>query len=156
MAAVGRMRQTTEAEIVTRYLDRAKKSGQAAALTDFKLIELDEARARNSETRKSDEAGRLRAATPEGSRTIVLDERGKALTSRKLAETIADWRDSGAVSVALLIGGPDGHDKQMRTDADLVLSLGTLTMPHILARAVLSEQLYRVTTILTGHPYHRD
>ena len=90
-----------------------------------------------------------------GARRIVLDERGKTLTSEKFAERLASWRDEGAPAAALLIGGPDGHGTTARHGADLILSFGAMTWPHQLVRAMVAEQLYRAVTILTGHPYHR-
>ncbi|GAC1655971.1 MAG: 23S rRNA (pseudouridine(1915)-N(3))-methyltransferase RlmH [Acidobacteriaceae bacterium] len=85
---------------------------------------------------------------------IVLDPRGKALTSEGFASHLAGLRDSGAQSVILAIGPADGWSAEARTRASFVLSLGLLTLPHELARAVLAEQIYRALTILAGHPYH--
>lgn len=155
MIAVGRMRRTAEAEIVSRYLDRAEKTGRAIGLSGFTLMEIDESRAAEADLRKVQEAERLLAASTQPGRRIVLDETGKALTSEQLADMIGRWRDDGAASASLFLGGPDGHAPAMRDEADLVLNLGRITLPHLLARAVAAEQLYRIATILSGHPYHR-
>jgi 23S rRNA (pseudouridine1915-N3)-methyltransferase len=72
-----------------------------------------------------------------------------------LAQRIAAWRDEGRDRLVCVIGGPDGLDPRVRNAADLVLAFGSLTLPHQLVRALVVEQLYRVLTILAGHPYHR-
>jgi 23S rRNA (pseudouridine1915-N3)-methyltransferase len=86
---------------------------------------------------------------------VAFDERGKSLTSEAFAQRIAAWRDDGKGSVCFVIGGPDGLDEHVRSAAGLVLSFGSLTLPHQLARALAVEQMYRALTILAGHPYHR-
>lgn len=86
---------------------------------------------------------------------VVLDERGAALPSEALAEKLRAWRDDGVREVQFLIGASDGHAAGTRADADLLLSFGPATFPHLLVRAMLAEQLYRAVTILAGHPYHR-
>lgn len=87
---------------------------------------------------------------------VVLDERGRSLTSRDFATRIGAWRDDGAGEIVFVIGGADGHDEAVRTRADLLLSLGSMTWPHQMVRVLLAEQLYRAQQILAGHPYHRD
>jgi len=87
---------------------------------------------------------------------VVLDERGKALKSTELAEKLEAWRDDGKREARFLIGAADGHDDQERRDADLLLSFGPATWPHLLVRAMLAEQLFRATSILANHPYHRE
>jgi 23S rRNA (pseudouridine1915-N3)-methyltransferase len=89
-------------------------------------------------------------------RTIALDEGGDPLTSIALARLLGAWRDDGVRETRFLIGAADGLTAAERTSADRTLSFGTLTWPHLLVRAMLAEQLYRATTILAGHPYHRD
>ena len=91
-----------------------------------------------------------------GAVTIVLDERGKALSSTDLAKKLEAWRDGGKREVRFLIGAADGHDEEQRQSADLLLSFGAATWPHMLARAMLAEQLFRATSILANHPYHRE
>lgn len=88
--------------------------------------------------------------------TVVLDERGKSLSSIDFARTLERWRDDGKREVRFLIGAADGHDAADRADADLLLSFGAATWPHLLARAMLAEQLFRATSILANHPYHRE
>jgi 23S rRNA (pseudouridine1915-N3)-methyltransferase len=88
--------------------------------------------------------------------TVLLDERGKALASSELAARLDKWRDAGMRECRFVIGAADGHAEQERTGADLLLSFGPATWPHLLARAMLLEQLYRATSWLAGHPYHRQ
>ena len=88
--------------------------------------------------------------------TVVLDERGKALSSMDLAKRLEGWRDTGRREVRFLIGAADGHKELLRNGADLLLSFGPATWPHMLARAMLAEQLFRATSILANHPYHRE
>jgi len=101
------------------------------------------------------ESQRLQAALPAAARRVVLDERGRGLSTRELAQRLQAWADAGE-SAAFLLGGPDGHDDALRGSADLLLSLSPMTLPHGLARVVLLEQLYRAVSLLQGHPYHRD
>ena len=93
---------------------------------------------------------------PANSVTVLLDERGKALASSELARILEDWRDSGKKEARFLIGGADGHSQAERERADLMLSFGPATWPHLLVRAMLAEQLFRATSILANHPYHRE
>ena len=155
IAAVGRMRRGAEADLVTRYLDRAKKTGRAVGLTGFEVAEIDEARAATAKERRRREAEKVQALLPENSVIVALDETGEALDSMAFSALIGRRRDDGCQVCAFVVGGPDGHAPDLRSRADLVLSLGAMTLPHQLARVVLAEQLYRVATILSGHPYHR-
>ena len=107
------------------------------------------------------EAGREREAAallkglPANACVVALDGSGKALTSEEFAAKLASLRDDGKAVVAFLIGGADGHGAPVLTHADMVLSLGPMTWPHLLVRAMLAEQLWRAASILSGHPYHR-
>lgn len=148
------MKSGPERELVARYLDRASGGGKPLALTGFDVIELAESRAGSSASRKSDEAKALRSALPEGI-VVALDERGKSIASDALARQIQRWRDDGRPAVSFVIGGADGLDPGFVTAADLVLSFSPMVWPHQLVRIMLAEQLYRTTTILSGHPYHR-
>ena len=88
-------------------------------------------------------------------RAVLLDERGEDLSSEKLAHILERWRDDGVREARFVIGAADGHPREEREAADLLLAFGKATWPHLLARAMLMEQLYRATSILAGHPYHR-
>ncbi len=105
---------------------------------------------------QEDEAKFLQESIPQGSKVIVLDERGENLKSVELARKIENWMIDGTSEICFLIGGADGHLQSTRNRADLLLSFGKLTLPHMLMRAVLCEQIYRIQTIIDGHPYHRE
>ena len=154
IAAVGRMKAGPEREMVARYLDRATGGGKPLALTGFDVIELTESRASSSASRKAEEAKNLRASLPDGV-VVALDERGKSIGSETFANQIGRWRDDGRPAASFVIGGADGLLPEFVSQADLVLSFSPLTWPHQLVRIMLAEQLYRTTTILSGHPYHR-
>ena len=87
---------------------------------------------------------------------MLLDERGRELSSEELAQILGRWRDDGVRETRFVLGAADGHSEAERAGADLLLAMGAMTWPHLLARAMLAEQLYRATTILAGHPYHRS
>ncbi|WP_298727557.1 23S rRNA (pseudouridine(1915)-N(3))-methyltransferase RlmH [uncultured Ferrovibrio sp.] len=106
--------------------------------------------------RRAREAALLLTGLPKGAVIVALDEKGKSLTSRQFADTLAGWRDGGEQEIAFLIGGADGLDKVVLSKARLTLSLSAMTWPHLLARVMLLEQLYRAWSLQTGHPYHRD
>ena len=95
-------------------------------------------------------------ALPANSVTVLLDERGEALSSTAFAKKLETWRDGGKREARFVIGAADGHGDEARGDADLLLSFGLATWPHLLARAMLAEQLFRATSILANHPYHRE
>jgi 23S rRNA (pseudouridine1915-N3)-methyltransferase len=155
--AVGRMKSGPETELVSRYTDRLAKAGKALGLEFDGLTEIPESRAQTAAQRKSEESDKCAALAREASTVLILlDERGKSPSSRQFADKISSWRDNGTARAIFAIGGPDGHDPALRARADLVLSFGSQTWPHQLARIMLAEQLYRVVTILSGHPYHRD
>jgi 23S rRNA (pseudouridine1915-N3)-methyltransferase len=154
--AVGRMKQGPERELVARYLDRAIASGKMLGLTGFSVTELTESRAGSAPSRKAEEAKALTAQLPSDSPVVALDERGKSTSSEEFAKRLARWRDDGKPAVSFVIGGADGLDPAFVQAADLTLSFSPLTWPHQLVRIMLAEQLYRATTILSGHPYHRE
>lgn len=153
--AVGRMKSGPERELVSRYLDRAIAGGKPLALTGFTVHEANESRASSPDARKAEEARALQAYLPQGAVMVVLDERGDAPSSEKFADQLLRWRDAGRSSVGFVIGGADGLDHSFMSAAELRLGFSALTWPHQLVRIMLAEQLYRATTILSGHPYHR-
>ncbi len=104
---------------------------------------------------KARDAERIAAAIPRGAMLVVLDERGKDLTTQGLAEQLARWQ-LDARPVVLVIGGAEGLDDSIKQASDLQIRLSSLTLPHMLVRVLLAEQLYRAWSILAGHPYHRD
>jgi 23S rRNA (pseudouridine1915-N3)-methyltransferase len=130
------------------------------------LVELEEKRRLPPAELKNREAELILAALPEGARLVALDARGDAWTSREFAQRLEAWRDGGATGqarglkahggVAFAIGGAEGLGAAVIANAHAVVSLGSLTWPHFLARIMLLEQLYRAQQIRAGHPYHRD
>ncbi len=155
VAAIGRLKDSGERELFDRYHKRFDQSGRSVSLGPLTIIELPESRAMETGIRKSDEAARLCKAAAAADIRIALDETGRQEPSVDFANRLAKLRDGGAGTLAFLIGGPDGHGPEALNSATIVLSLGPMTLPHGLARVILTEQLYRATTILSGHPYHR-
>ncbi|UWQ21904.1 23S rRNA (pseudouridine(1915)-N(3))-methyltransferase RlmH [Jannaschia sp. W003] len=145
LVAVGRLRRGPEKALVDDYLARFAKAGRGLGLPPVQVAEVEG---------KSSESEAVRRAVPEGARLILLDERGETWSSPDLAARIAAARDE-ARDLCFAIGGADGHDAALRTRADHLLSFGPMVWPHMLARAMLCEQLYRAASILGGSPYHR-
>ncbi len=102
------------------------------------------------------DAGGREPERPRSGRRILLDEKGEALGSVAFADRLSRWRDEGVREARFVLGAADGFDDAARAEADLLLSFGRMTWPHLLARAMLAEQLFRATAILAGHPYHRE
>jgi len=134
IVARGKIGRSPEAELVERYLKRIAWPTKQTELS---------------------ERGAGPAAA-QNSVTIVLDERGEALSSAELARKLEGWRDGGKREARFLIGAADGHSEGERSSADLLLSFGAATWPHLLVRAMLAEQLFRAVSILANHPYHRE
>lgn len=142
---------------------RAKPDATAALFRDFTkrlrwplhLKAVEERRPLDAEARKQREGTRLLAAVPKDARLVALDETGQSLDSPAFAALLGRWQDAGLADLAFVIGGADGLSPAVRDRADLILSLGAMTWPHLLARVLLAEQLYRAQCILDGHPYHR-
>ena len=155
MAAIGRLKDSGERDLFDRYHKRFDQSGRSLSLGPLSLAELPESRAAEPSLRKGDESARLLKAANRAEFIIALDETGQPLSSAAFAARLGKLRDDGIASLAFLIGGPDGHGADALAAAQLKLSLGAMTLPHGLARVILAEQLYRATTILSGHPYHR-
>lgn len=155
IAAVGRLKDGPERELLDRYRDRFEKLGKGLGLAPVVWHEIAESRAANPVTRRQEEGEALLKLARDADHLFVLDEHGKPLTSEAFAAALAKARDGGAKTSAILVGGPDGLADSVRKAAKLQLSLGALTLPHGLARVILAEQLYRAATILAGHPYHR-
>lgn len=155
ISAIGKLKDAEERAIVDRYTKRLNGAGKSLGLGPADIREYSESRAAETAERKRDEAARLMKDISAGDIAVALDPKGKLLTSEAFAAFIRHTRDGGAKTLVFLIGGPDGHGEAVLTAAALKLSLGTLTLPHGLARVVLAEQLYRAATILSGHPYHR-
>lgn len=152
LCVVGRLRAGPEKTLIDDYLTRFQRSGRALGLGPVNLVEVEDKKNLGMKA----EADLLRRAIPTGSSLCVLDERGKQLASPDFAANIARFRDDGAQNLTFVIGGADGLDPSLRAEANLSLSFGKMVWPHMIARLMLSEQLYRAATILSGTPYHRS
>ncbi|MCE0505995.1 MULTISPECIES: 23S rRNA (pseudouridine(1915)-N(3))-methyltransferase RlmH [unclassified Roseivivax] len=151
LCVVGRLKRGPEKMLVDDYLDRARRAGRALGISSVQLNEVEDRKGGGPAA----EAALLRGALPRGALTCCLDERGRRLSSPGFAETLAGWRDTGRQDVAFVIGGADGIDPTLRDEAEMTLGFGEMVWPHMLARVMLSEQIYRATAILAGTPYHR-
>lgn len=151
IVAVGRLRAGPERDLIDDYLKRADRTGRALGLGPVEVIEVEDKRGGG----QAAEAALLRKAVPETAVLWALDERGKILSSPDFAQAIAGHRDDGAPEVCFMIGGADGIAPELRTQAHRKLSFGAMVWPHMLARVMLSEQIYRANSILAGAPYHR-
>ena len=109
---------------------------------------------KTAETAMALERTKIEAAVPKGARIVALDERGKDLTSMQLAQHLTQWQQDGR-DVVFVIGGADGLDPEFKRNADMLVRLSSLTMPHGMVRVLLAEQLYRAWSITQNHPYHR-
>jgi 23S rRNA (pseudouridine1915-N3)-methyltransferase len=135
VVARGKIGRSPEAELVDRYLKRIAWPTKVTELPD--------------------RGGKL-PPLPANAVTIAMDERGQALSSTELAKRLEAWRDGGKREARFLIGAADGHDETARASTELLWSFGPATWPHLLVRAMLAEQLFRATSILANHPYHRE
>ena len=153
--AIGHARGSHEGALSDEYLDRAEKMGRKLGIAAISVEELTPSRARDVQTRTRDEAERLAARVPAGAHVILLDARGRGMTSEDFAEMLGALRDAGTKELAFVIGGADGLAPLPGIRAGRSLAFGPQTWPHLLVRAMLSEQIYRALTILAGHPYHR-
>ena len=154
LVGVGRLKDGPERALVERYRERVDGLARSLGFSSLQITEVPESRGRREDERRSEEGATILAKAA-SSVVIAFDERGRSLNSEAFAQRIAAWRDAGRDRLAFVIGGPDGLDPRVREAADLVVALGTLTLPHQLVRVLAVEQLYRALTILAGHPYHR-
>ena len=155
VAAVGRLKRGPERDLAERYRERAVKSGRGIGLRSLEVIEIAESRAREAQRRMLEESIALATVIPKDAATVLLDPRGETVDSNAFTKRLSGWNDGGR-DVAFVIGGPDGLAPTLSDEADLRLAFGALTWPHQLVRIMLLEQIYRATTILSGHPYHRE
>ncbi len=153
--AVGRMKAGPERELIARYQKRFALAGKNLGLSGPDIVEINESRASSSDLRKSEEAKKIVDAIPDSTFVIALDEHGKNISSTALSKNILRIQEDGNRTIAFLIGGADGHGDLVLKRANITLSFGQLTWPHQIVRLLLVEQLYRTTTIQSGHPYHR-
>ncbi len=144
-------------------IGKAKKGAEMALFAEYckrlpwklNLKEIEEKKHLSGEQLKEKEGDLLLEALPKGAKLIALDERGKPISSKEFAAKISHWQQETS-HLAFIIGGADGLSERVKKRADYMLSLGAMTWPHMLVRTMLAEQLYRASTILSGHPYHRE
>jgi 23S rRNA (pseudouridine1915-N3)-methyltransferase len=147
IACVGRAGRGPERDLYQHYAGRIR--------WPLLLREVEEKRKLPANQLIQREGELLLAAVPAKAVLVALDRRGQALDSEAFARRLARWRDDSVADLAFLIGGADGHGETLLARASLVLSFGAMTWPHLLARALLAEQIYRAQQLLAGHPYHR-
>ena len=153
--AIGRVKSGPERELVARYQKRIIQTGKNLGISGLNIIEIGESKASSAGQRKLEEAKKLLDLIPDGAVVFTLDEHGKNISSVQFAQKLKQIQEDGTRSLVFLIGGADGHGDLVLKRADHKLSFGQLTWPHQIVRILLVEQLYRTTTILSGHPYHR-
>ncbi len=151
LVVVGRLRAGPEADLIADYSNRFDKTGRALGLGPMTITEVEDKKGGGMAA----EAALIRKALPSGALVCVLDERGENESSPDMAVRLASWRDQGRRDAAFVIGGADGIDPALRAEVDHKLSFGKMVWPHMLARVMLTEQLYRAASILAGSPYHR-
>jgi 23S rRNA (pseudouridine1915-N3)-methyltransferase len=145
--AVGRMKGDPTATLFDAYVARLPWKTT--------LVEVEDKSKASLAKRREAECAKLLAAVPPGALLIALDPRGRSLSSEDFARAIGRWRSESTKTLAFAIGGADGFTDDFRAHAQVALSFGSMTWPHLLARVMLAEQLYRASAILSGHPYHR-
>ncbi|WP_417821914.1 23S rRNA (pseudouridine(1915)-N(3))-methyltransferase RlmH [Terasakiella sp.] len=146
--AMGKWKKGPEKDLFDTYCARMRPAPV--------LKELDVRKKLSGPELKQAEADLLLNGVPNGAVVVALDERGKTMSSRDFAGKIGQWQDRGVGDITFIIGGADGLDETVRQRADLLISFGAMTWPHMLVRPMLAEQLFRADAILSGHPYHRD
>ncbi len=152
IAAIGRGRkEAPETTLTNEYAQRIAGLGASIGIGPMEVRELEDRPA----GRKQREGELLLAQISNGALSVALDGTGRSFTSEAFAKWLSVRRDEGCREIVFLIGGADGLAENVRQQANLQLSLGAMTWPHMLARAMLSEQIYRAVTILANHPYHR-
>ncbi len=149
ISAIGKLKKKTPEDLLIQ--DYIKKTKWPILIKEY-----EEKKTLSEEQLKEAESSLLLNSVPSGSKIIALDETGQTPSSREFAALIQKWQNEGVSCIAFLIGGANGHANTLKKRADYKLSFGRMTLPHMLARVVLTEQIYRAKSILDGHPYHRD
>jgi 23S rRNA (pseudouridine1915-N3)-methyltransferase len=151
IAAVG---HKMPAWIETGFQEYAKRMPPECKLVLKEIKPIDRARNKNAEAVMAQERTRIEAVLPKGGRMIALDERGQDLTTMQMSQLLTQWQQQGG-DVTFVIGGADGLDADLKKNADMLIRISSLTLPHGLVRVLLAEQLYRAWSITQNHPYHR-
>jgi 23S rRNA (pseudouridine1915-N3)-methyltransferase len=140
--------------IATGFTEYAKRMPPDCRLVLKEIKPVDRSGSRSAETVMAMEKSRIEAVIPKGSKVVALDEHGRDLTTMQLAKNLTQWQQGGT-DVTFVIGGADGLDAQFKQQADMLLRISSLTLPHGMVRVLLAEQLYRAWSITQNHPYHR-
>ncbi|SMP59230.1 23S rRNA (pseudouridine(1915)-N(3))-methyltransferase RlmH [Noviherbaspirillum suwonense] len=151
IAAVGHKMPTW---IETGFTEYAKRMPPDCRLVLKEIKPVDRSGSRSADTVMAMEKVRIEAAIPKGSKVIALDEHGRDVTTMQLAKNLTQWQQGGT-DVTFVIGGADGLDVQFKQQADMLIRISSLTLPHGMVRVLLAEQLYRAWSITQNHPYHR-
>ena len=153
--AIGRLKAGPEKTLAEDYQTRIEGLGRKAGISKLTIADFAESQGQTASQRQDEEARLLAGALAPKAFTLVLDERGKSLTSEAFSQLLQRHLDQGTQDLAFLIGGPDGHAQSTRKSAGQLISFGEMTWPHRLVRVMLFEQIYRAVTIMVNHPYHR-
>jgi len=156
IAAIGKLKAGPERELFSRYIERSRNCGVQIGISQISVREFPESKADNANQRKEFEAKQLISCVINGGKVIALDENGRDLTSSQFSLFLASQRDNGLNELVMVMGGADGLGDELLKSASATIRLGAMTWPHQIARILLAEQIYRATTILSGHPYHRQ
>lgn len=151
IAAVG---HKMPAWIETGFQEYAKRMPAECKLVLKEIKPVDRASNKNAESVMVQERTRIEAVLPKGGRMIALDERGQDLTTMQMSQLLTQWQQQGG-DVTFVIGGADGLDAELKKNADMLMRISSLTLPHGMVRVLLAEQLYRAWSITQNHPYHR-
>jgi 23S rRNA (pseudouridine1915-N3)-methyltransferase len=155
LAAIGKLKSGPEKDLASDYAKRITQLARKAGISTLTVGEQAESTKPTAQLRMAEEAAILRKQVPPQSVLLVLDERGTQLTSEAFAKVLESHMARGTADLALVIGGPDGHDPALRKEAAQVIALGAMTWPHRLVRIMILEQVYRALTMMLNHPYHR-
>ena len=145
ISAIGKTKTQQEDLITLKYLKRIKN-------IEIKQYEI---KLNNKQKKIEEEGLKLISSTPSNGRLVLLDEQGENLTSPELAKMVLDWRNDNIAYINFAIGGAFGNGDQIKTRADKIIALGKLTWPHQMVKMMIAEQIYRIETIIQGHPYHK-
>lgn len=153
--AIGKLKAGPEKTLSEEYQTRLEGLGRKAGIGKLTVADFPESQSQTASLRQDEEAKILMGALAPKAFTLVLDERGKSMTSEAFSKVLQRHLDLGTQDLAFLTGGPDGHNAATRKNAGQLISLGEMTWPHRLVRVMLFEQIYRAVTIMVNHPYHR-
>ena len=145
ISIIGKIKSNNEDLITNKYIKRIKN-------IELKQYEV---KTKNKEKKINEEAEKLINSTPKNGKLILLDEEGENISSADLAKLILNWSNNNINSVNFAIGGAFGNGIKIKKSADKIIALGRLTWPHQMVKMMVAEQIYRIETIIQGHPYHK-